>query len=81
MDGIHSEERQVPERRGKACKENLPWRSGRKHELVSGRKSSSGASAESLGKKVLRQRIAHKMTRQNKLSVGEVETPQRGEVG
>ena len=41
-DGIHSEGRQVPRRRGRASKESLSCGSRRKHERVSGRKSSPG---------------------------------------
>ena len=45
-DGLHSEERQVPRRRRRASNENLP-RSRRKHERVSGCKSSPGRSGKS----------------------------------
>ena len=45
--GLHGEQRQVPRRRGKANKESFPRTSRRKHERVSGRKSSPGRSAES----------------------------------
>ena len=38
--GLHGEGRQVPRRRGRASKESLLRRSRRKHEGVSGRKSS-----------------------------------------
>ena len=44
---LYSAERQVPKRRGRACKKSLPMGSRRKYERVSGRKSSSGQSAES----------------------------------
>ena len=44
---LHSEERQVPRKRGRASKKNLPRRSRKKHERVSVRKSSPGGSAES----------------------------------
>ena len=44
---LHSEGRQVPRRKGRVSKESLPRRSRRKHERVSGRKSSPGRSAES----------------------------------
>ena len=46
-DGLHGERRQIPKSTGRASKENLPRGSRRKHERVSGRKSSSGRSAES----------------------------------
>ena len=45
--GPHSEGRQVPKRWGRTSKESLPKRIRRKHERVSGRKSSPGGSAES----------------------------------
>ena len=45
--GFHSEGRQVPRRRGKASKKSLLKRSRRKHERVSGLKSSLGGPAES----------------------------------
>ena len=45
--GLHSEVRQIPRRKGRASKKSLPRRSRRKHEWVSGRKSSFGRSAES----------------------------------
>ena len=45
--GLYSESRQVPRRRGRASKKSLPRRSRRKHERVSGRKSSTGRFAES----------------------------------
>ena len=45
--GLHSERRQIPKRKGRASKENLLRESRRKHERVSGRKSSPGRSAES----------------------------------
>ena len=38
--GLHRERRQIPRRKGRACKNRLP-RSRRKHERMSGRKSSS----------------------------------------
>ena len=44
---LHSQGRQVPKRTGRASKESLHRRSGRKHERVSGRTSSPEASAES----------------------------------
>ena len=46
-DGLHRERRQIPRRTGRASKKNLPRTSKRKHERVSGRKSSPGRSAES----------------------------------
>ena len=42
--GLHDEGRQIPRRRGRASKKSLPRR---KHERMSGRKSSPGQSAES----------------------------------
>ena len=45
--GLHRERRQIPRRKGRASKESLPRRGRRKHERVSGRKSSPGRSAES----------------------------------
>ena len=39
---LHREERQVPRRIGSASKESFPRESERKHERVSGRKSSPG---------------------------------------
>ena len=45
--GLHREGRQIPRRKGRASKKSLPRRGRRKHERVSGRKSSSGRSAES----------------------------------
>ena len=45
--GLHSERRQVPGRRRRAINKSLPRTSRRKHERVSGRKSSSGESAKS----------------------------------
>ena len=45
--GFHSEEKQVPRRRGKASKESLPRGGRRKHERMSGCKSFPGGSAES----------------------------------
>ena len=44
---LHNERKQIPRRRGRASKENLPRRSRRKHERVSGCKSSPGTSAKS----------------------------------
>ena len=38
--GLHREGRQILRRKGRACKESLPRTSRRKHERVSGRKSS-----------------------------------------
>ena len=46
-DGLHSKRRQIPRRKGRASKESLHRRRRRKHERVSGRKSSPGQSAES----------------------------------
>ena len=43
--GFHSEGRQVPRKRERASKESLPRRKKRKHEQVSGRKSSPVRSA------------------------------------
>ena len=45
--GLHSEGRQIPRRTGRASKKSLPRTSRRKHERVTGRKSSPGRSAES----------------------------------
>ena len=45
--GLHREGRQIPTRKGRAAKKILPKTSRRKHERVSGRKSSPGRSAES----------------------------------
>ena len=45
--GRHREGRQIPRRTGTASKKSLPRTSRRKHERVSGRKSSPGRSAES----------------------------------
>ena len=45
--GLHDEQRQLPRRKGRASKKSLPRTSRRKHERVSGRKSSPGRSAES----------------------------------
>ena len=45
--GLHREGRQIPRRKGRASKNSLPRTSRRKHERVSGRKSSPGRSAES----------------------------------
>ena len=39
-DGLHSEERQVPRRRGRESKKSLSRGSRRKYERVSGRKNS-----------------------------------------
>ena len=41
-DGIHSEQRQIPRRKGRTSKKSLPRTSRRKHERVSGHKSSPG---------------------------------------
>ena len=46
MDSTVKKE-QVPRRGGRASKERLPGRTKRKHERVSGRKSSPGIPAES----------------------------------
>ena len=40
--GLHRERRQIPRRTGRASNKSLPRRGRRKHERVSGRKSSSG---------------------------------------
>ena len=45
--GLHREGRQIPRRKERASKKSLPRTSRRKHERVSGRKSSPGQSAES----------------------------------
>ena len=45
--GLLSEGKQIPRRKGRASKKSLPRTSRRKHERVSGRKSSPGRSAES----------------------------------
>ena len=45
--GLHREGKQIPRRKGRASKKSLPRTSRRKHERVSGRKSSPGRSAES----------------------------------
>ena len=45
--GLPREGRQIPRRKELASKKSLPRRSKRKHERVSGRKSSPGRSAES----------------------------------
>ena len=45
--GLHHERGQNPRRKGRASKKSLPRRGRRKHELVSGCKSSPGRSAES----------------------------------
>ena len=45
--GHHREGRQIPRRTERASKKSLPRTSRRKHERVSGRKSSPGRSAES----------------------------------
>ena len=47
MGGLHGKRRQIPRRTGRASKKSLPRTSKRKHERVSGRKSSPGRSAES----------------------------------
>ena len=44
---LHREQRQIPRRKGRASNKSLPRTSRRKHERVSGRKSSPGRSAES----------------------------------
>ena len=40
--GLHRERGQIPRRKGRASKKSLPRKSRRKHERVSGRKSSPG---------------------------------------
>ena len=45
--GLHRERGQIPRRTERASKKSLPRASRRKHERVSGRKSSPGRSAES----------------------------------
>ena len=45
--GLDREGRQIPRRKGRARNKSLPRTSRRKHEWVSGRKSSPGRSAES----------------------------------
>ena len=45
--GLHCQGRVVPRRTGRASKKRLPRRGRRKHELVSGRKSSPRLSVES----------------------------------
>ena len=45
--GLDREGRQIPRRKGRASNKSLPRTSRRKHERVSGRKSSPGRSAES----------------------------------
>ena len=45
--GLYSKGRQAPRRRGRASNENIPRRSRRKHERVSGRKNSPGGLGES----------------------------------
>ena len=40
--GLHGEQGQIPRRKGRASKKSLPRTSRRKHEWVSGRKSSPG---------------------------------------
>ena len=45
--GLHREGRQIPRRKGRASKKSFPRTSRRKHERVSGLKSSPGRSAES----------------------------------
>ena len=47
--GLHGERGQIPRRTGSSSKKSLPRTSRRKHERVSGRKSSPGRSAESSG--------------------------------
>ena len=43
--GLHRERRQIPRRKGRASRKSLSRTSRRKHERVSGRKSSPGRSA------------------------------------
>ena len=43
--GLHSEQGQISRRKGRSSKKSLPRTSRRKHEQVSGRKSSPGRSA------------------------------------
>ena len=45
--GLHRERRKISRRKGRASTKSLPRRGRRKHERVSGRKSSPGRSAES----------------------------------
>ena len=45
--GLHRERSQISGRKGRASKKSLPKTSRRKHERMSGRKSSPGRSAES----------------------------------
>ena len=45
--GLHDERGQIPRRKGTASNKSLPRTSRRKHERVSGHKSSPGRSAES----------------------------------
>ena len=45
--GLHRERGQIPRRKGRASKKSLPRTSRRKHEWMSGCKSSPGRSAES----------------------------------
>ena len=45
--GLHREQRQISRRTGRTSKKSLPRTSRRKHERVSGRKSSPGRSVES----------------------------------
>ena len=44
---LHSEGRKLPRKRGRASKKSFSRRNRRKHERVSGCKSSSGGSSES----------------------------------
>ena len=44
--GLHGEGRQIPRKKERTSKKSLPRRSRRKHERVSGHKSSSGRSTE-----------------------------------
>ena len=44
--GLHREGRQIPRRTGRPSKKSLPRKNRRKHERVSGRKSSPRQSAE-----------------------------------
>ena len=45
--GLHREGRLIPRRKGRASKKSLSRKSRKKHERVSGHKSSPGRSAES----------------------------------
>ena len=46
-DGLHSEGKQIPKRKGRASNKSLPRRGRKSYGRVSGRKSSPGQSAES----------------------------------